>query len=112
MMDVQKMTSIEVEAANDAVFQHQEEHDQQNRIYSLLAEITDSYLNQPPFYRLDNHLEKAINEFCRLADSANNVPSGMFENIILRRFGDRSEMDYDTRIEIIAYLNKYVRLSE
>jgi len=107
-----KMASTEIEAANDVFFKHQEEHNQQNRIYSLLAEITDSYLNQPSFYRLDNHLEKAINEFCRLADSANNAPAGTYHNIIHREFGRRENMNYEALIKVIAYLNNHVRISE
>jgi hypothetical protein len=109
-----EMASTEIEAANDVFFKHPEKHDQQNRTYSLLAEITDSYINQTQtqFYRLDDHLENAINEFCRLADSANNAPGGTYENIILREFGEREKMNYETLIKIIAYLNNHVRISE
>ncbi len=109
-----EMASTEIEAANDVFFKHQEEHDQQSRVYAWLAEITGSYINQPqtPFYRLDDHLDNAISEFCRLANSANNAPAGTFENIILREFGERENMNYETLIKIIAYLNNHVRISE
>ena len=107
-----EMASTEIEAANDVFFKHQEEHDQQNRTYSWSTEITDSYINQNQFYRLDDHLDNAINEFCRLANSANNAPGGTYENIILREFGERENMNYETLIKIIAYLNNHVRISE